>query len=283
MAVLGIAGSFGRGLRYSSGKLFSRRIVWLQTRDIHNSRGGGHNGTTIAAYLAKCGLSVCILEDRPELGACRREHRGGKPRPHGPSCHCQLRGQRQVGATRAVGSTASAWIFMPVIRSTGRWRRIHDRRRYVPGRRYVTMGFGKIAATLAHHHSPGIAESHLLVPSASPESNSQREHPVHAGLQSMHLICGPKELLRWTFFDFMMRIQYRRTNEDDHGLYRRGVRSFWTRGTGCPALCSVIAVTPPFIPRPVGPAGNIHGYFHALLRCAIAHGVVARTCCRWKR
>ena len=29
--------------------------------------GGGHNGTTIAAYLAKCGLSVCILEERPEL------------------------------------------------------------------------------------------------------------------------------------------------------------------------------------------------------------------------
>ena len=30
--------------------------------------GGGHNGTTIAAYLAKCGLSVCILESRPECG-----------------------------------------------------------------------------------------------------------------------------------------------------------------------------------------------------------------------
>ncbi|MBI2170105.1 MAG: NAD(P)/FAD-dependent oxidoreductase, partial [Actinobacteria bacterium] len=30
--------------------------------------GGGHNGTTIAAYLAKCGLSTCILESRPECG-----------------------------------------------------------------------------------------------------------------------------------------------------------------------------------------------------------------------
>jgi beta-carotene ketolase (CrtO type) len=30
--------------------------------------GGGHNGTTIAAYLAKSGYSVCVLESRPECG-----------------------------------------------------------------------------------------------------------------------------------------------------------------------------------------------------------------------
>ncbi|MCK4698395.1 MAG: FAD-dependent oxidoreductase, partial [Dehalococcoidia bacterium] len=26
--------------------------------------GGGFNGVTTAAYLAKCGLSVCVLEER---------------------------------------------------------------------------------------------------------------------------------------------------------------------------------------------------------------------------
>ena len=30
--------------------------------------GGGHNGVTLAAYLAKCGLSVCALEKRIEAG-----------------------------------------------------------------------------------------------------------------------------------------------------------------------------------------------------------------------
>jgi phytoene dehydrogenase-like protein len=30
--------------------------------------GGGHNGITAAAYLSKCGLSVCVLEERPEVG-----------------------------------------------------------------------------------------------------------------------------------------------------------------------------------------------------------------------
>ena len=33
--------------------------------------GGGPNGMTTAAYLAKCGLSVCVLEERTESGgAC---------------------------------------------------------------------------------------------------------------------------------------------------------------------------------------------------------------------
>ena len=33
--------------------------------------GGGPNGTALAAYLAKSGQSVCVLEERPECGgAC---------------------------------------------------------------------------------------------------------------------------------------------------------------------------------------------------------------------
>ena len=30
--------------------------------------GGGPNGLGIACYLAKCGMSVCVCEDRMELG-----------------------------------------------------------------------------------------------------------------------------------------------------------------------------------------------------------------------
>jgi phytoene dehydrogenase-like protein len=30
--------------------------------------GGGPNGATAAAYLSKCGLSVCVLEERYEAG-----------------------------------------------------------------------------------------------------------------------------------------------------------------------------------------------------------------------
>ena len=33
--------------------------------------GAGPNGMTTAAYLAKCGLSVCVLEERPECGGAQ--------------------------------------------------------------------------------------------------------------------------------------------------------------------------------------------------------------------
>jgi phytoene dehydrogenase-like protein len=33
--------------------------------------GAGHNGTTAAAYLAKCGLSVCLLQERMEGGGAQ--------------------------------------------------------------------------------------------------------------------------------------------------------------------------------------------------------------------
>jgi phytoene dehydrogenase-like protein len=50
-------------------------------------------------------------------------------------------------------------------------------------------------------------------------------------------------------------------------------------GVAIPALCSVATVMPPAVARPVGPRGNIHGYYHAIFRCAVAHGAVFRTGC----
>jgi heterodisulfide reductase subunit A-like polyferredoxin len=37
--------------------------------------GVGHNGTTAAACLAKCGLSVCLPEERPEGGGATKDSR----------------------------------------------------------------------------------------------------------------------------------------------------------------------------------------------------------------
>src|SRR4030042_4006416 len=47
--------------------------------------GAGHNGTTIAAYLAKWGLSVVILEERPECGGAQENTEpvaGARLAPH---------------------------------------------------------------------------------------------------------------------------------------------------------------------------------------------------------
>ena len=64
--------------------------------------GGGHNGTTIAAYLAKCGLSVCIVEERPECGGAQENTEpvaGARIAPHAIA---NYRGSAGVGATGVV-------------------------------------------------------------------------------------------------------------------------------------------------------------------------------------
>jgi len=58
--------------------------------------GGGPNGTTAAAYLAKCGLSVCVLEERYEAG-------GSCETP----CSCTHR-QPRDSSSWSCGSTVSA-------------------------------------------------------------------------------------------------------------------------------------------------------------------------------
>ena len=50
-------------------------------------------------------------------------------------------------------------------------------------------------------------------------------------------------------------------------------------GVAIPALCSVATVMPPAVAKPVAARGNMHGYYHALFRCAVAHGAVFRACC----
>ena len=148
--------------------------------------GGGHNGTTIAAYLAKCGLSVCIVEERPECGGAQENTEpvaGARMAPH---------------AIANYGGAAPGWEQLelwkygfrmdtscPSSRVPVDGDGIHDRRRYVPGRRHVSHGFWQDSRlpwfTTVH---PGVAESDLLVPSASPRGRTHGgEHPVHAGLQ----------------------------------------------------------------------------------------------------
>jgi beta-carotene ketolase (CrtO type) len=38
-------------------------------------------------------------------------------------------------------------------------------------------------------------------------------------------------------------------------------------------------VFPPAVAKPVAARGNMHGYYHALFRCAVSHGAIFRACC----
>ena len=247
--------------------------------------GGGHNGTTIAAYLAKCGLSVCIVEERPECGGAQENTEpvaGARLSPH---------------AIANYGGAAPGWEQLELWKYGFRMD-LHARHpEYRPqATGFMTgegmyqvedasaMGFAKIAGYLGQPKAwtKELLRATFWCPPHPPEVEVTPENIPFMQVYKKHQPdVWTEELLRWTMFDFM----------DEH---IKGGEPFKTvmayvaavsgafghhEGQAVPALCSVLACTPPFIPRPVGPRGNIHGYYHALLRCAIAHGVVARTCC----
>jgi phytoene dehydrogenase-like protein len=89
-----------------------------------------------------------------------------------------------------------------------------------------------------------------------------------------------RELLEMTLFDLMdeylvteafkVNQAYIALSSGAHGHME---------GVAIPALCSVATVLPPAVAKPVAARGNMHGYYHALCRCAVAHGAVFRACC----
>ncbi len=247
--------------------------------------GGGHNGTTIAAYLAKCGLSVCIVEERPECGGAQENTEpmaGVRLSPH---------------AIANYGGAAPGWEQLELWKYGFRMD-LHARHpEYRPqptgfmtgdGMYMVddatAMSFAKIVGFLGQPKAwtQELLRATFWCPPHPPEVEITPENIPFMQVYKKHAPdVWTEELLRWNMFDFL----------DEH---IKGGEQFKTvlcyiaavsgafghhEGQAIPALCSALACMPPFIPRPVGPRGNIHGYYHALLRCAIAHGVVARTCC----
>ncbi len=245
--------------------------------------GGGHNGTTIAAYLAKCGLSVCILEERPECGGAQENTEpvaGARLSPH---------------AIANYGGAGPGWEQLELWKYGFRMdlHARHPEYRAQPtgfmtgeGMYQVTaedgMGWAKIAGFLGSPmFTTDLLRATFWCPPHPPEVELTADNIPFMQVYKKHQPdVWTEELLRMTMFDFLVEyikgqpfkaLQcYVALVSGAHGHFE---------GQAIPAFCSAVMVTPPYIPRPVGPRGNIHGYYHALLRCAIAHGAVVRTCC----
>jgi phytoene dehydrogenase-like protein len=88
------------------------------------------------------------------------------------------------------------------------------------------------------------------------------------------------ELRQWTMFDMM----------DEHfgtepfkvvmafAALGSGAAGHW-EGMAVPALLAVQLLVLPNLGRQSVPRGGLHGYFHSVHRCAVAHGAVVRTMC----
>jgi phytoene dehydrogenase-like protein len=245
--------------------------------------GAGHNGTTTAAYLSRCGLSVCVLEERPECGGAQETVEpiaGVRIQPH---------------AIANYGGSAPGWEQLELWRYGFRmdWdpsaRVDLETDRYIftrDGLSQVTekdkMGWAKISCMLAGPDAfRDLMRATFWCPPHPPEVELNEENIPFMQVYKQHQPdVWTRELLEMTMFDLMDEyletepfkvIQaYIALSSGGHGHME---------GVAIPALCSAATVMPPAIAKPVAARGNIHGYYHALFRCAVAHGAVFRACC----
>ncbi|MDH3210974.1 MAG: NAD(P)/FAD-dependent oxidoreductase [Myxococcales bacterium] len=245
--------------------------------------GAGHNGTTTAAYLARCGLSVCVLEERPECGGAQETVEpiaGVRIQPH---------------AIANYGGSAPGWEQLELWRYGFRmdWNpsaRVDlETDRYIftrDGLSRVTdkdkMGWAKICCMLAGPDAfRDLMRATFWCPPHPPEVELNEENIPFMQVYKQHQPdVWTRELLEMTMFDLMdeyletepfkVMQAYIALSSGGHGHME---------GVAIPALCSAATVMPPAVAKPVAPRGNIHGYYHALFRCAVAHGAVFRACC----
>jgi len=245
--------------------------------------GAGHNGTTTAAYLGKCGLSVCLLEERPECGGAQETAEpiaGVRIQPH---------------AIANYGGSAPGWEQLELWRYG--FRMDYDPRELVPfdehrgpmtreGVLKVSdedkMGWAKITGLLNNppFHKELMRATFWCPP--HPGYIEPDEHTIpYMQVYKQHLPeLWTGEMLEWTMFDLMD--QYIESEPFKvQQAYIANVSGAFAHfpGVAVPALACVSTVLPPAVAKPVAARGNMHGYYHALFRCAIAHGVVIRTCC----
>jgi beta-carotene ketolase (CrtO type) len=247
--------------------------------------GAGHNGTTTAAYLAKCGLSVCVLEERPECGGAQETAEpiaGVRIQPHAIA---------NYGGSAPGWEQLELWKYgfrmdwdpnVPVDQDRYMDRVIYTRDGFSPVTQKDLMGWAKIANMLAGPEAyKDLMRATFWCPPHPPEVElSEHNIPYMQVYKQYQPDMWTKELLEMTMFDLMD--EYLDTEPFKVNMAWIALVSGahgHMEGVAIPAVCSVATVGPPAVAKPVGPRGNIHGYYHAIFRCAVAHGVVFRTCC----
>ena len=243
--------------------------------------GAGHNGTTAAAYLAKCGLSVCLLEERPEGGGAQENTEpiaGVRISPHAiANCAGPAPGWEQLELCKY--GFRMQWplttLFQgkppPYVMTTEGWMPITEKDK---------QGWTKLSGAQAQpSFTKDLARAVFWCPPHPPEIEPTAESiPFMQVYKKRQPDVWTEELLQMTLFDLLdeyleseplkVHAAYLAALETAHGHFQ---------GMGIPAFCGVVAFG--YFDRAVGPRGNMHGYYHAILRCAIAHGAVVRTCC----
>jgi phytoene dehydrogenase-like protein len=242
--------------------------------------GGGHNGTTIAAYLAKCGLSVCVLEARPECGGGQENT---EPRP----------GFRiDPHATYLYGGAAPAFEQLELGRFG--FRMVH----YPSMAGIVTLD--GVAANMGSRWRPDIGDEAMAryAPGGAGgarliealDENAMREllralfwtppHPAHHEVDPADLPWWQvfRKYLPEVFSERLVDMSYVEFLEEfvaweparvlgAFGAWYCGAHPSWD-GMMLPSLGGTLL----FSYASGAPRGGMHTYAHSIIRCAISHG-----------
>jgi phytoene dehydrogenase-like protein len=244
--------------------------------------GGGPNGMALAAYLAKSRARVCVLEARPEAGgACENTEPipGVRITPHalymyaGPSPGFEQLELHKYGFRMD-------WSPMSENLADQKEGGILTTEGVAPITDKDVMGWAKLSGMLGQ--PPFLKEllrSIFWCPPHPPEVEVTAENIPYMQVYKQHQPdVWTEELLDMTLFDLMDEYLETEPNKVMHAMvsWYSGAAGHW-EGVAIPALGCDITLT--LFSGLSVPRGGMHGYFHSIIRCAIAHGAVVRTCC----
>ncbi len=245
--------------------------------------GGGPNGMGIAAYLAKSGVSVCVVEERTECGgACETIEPipGARVYPHA---------MLMYAAPAPAFDQLELWKYgfrmnwNPADMSTLMDSGNTTTEGIVPTSEIDMMGFGKMGGLLgeAGPFTKELMRAAFWCPPHPPEVEVTDENvPYMQVYKKYQPDVWTPELRQWTMFDMM----------DEHfetepfkvmaafAAWASGAAGHW-EGVCVPALLCVQLLILPNTGMHSTPRGGLHGYFHAIHRCAVHHGAIVRTMC----
>jgi beta-carotene ketolase (CrtO type) len=244
--------------------------------------GGGPNGVALAAYLGKCGASVCVLEERVECGgACENTEPvpGVRITPHamlmyaGPAPGFEQLELYKYGF-RMAWSPASKNL------ADQGGRGVPTTQGLAPITNKDVMGWAKLSGLLGQPvFIKDLLRSIFWCPPHPPEIEVTAENIPYMQVYKKHQPdVWTEELLDMTMFDLMDEYLETEPWKVMHAMvaWYSGAAGHW-EGVAIPALGCDITLT--IYGGSSVPRGGMHGYFHAMIRCALAHGAVIRTCC----
>jgi phytoene dehydrogenase-like protein len=244
--------------------------------------GGGPNGMGTAAYLAKSGLSVCVLEERTECGgACETVEPlpGVRIYPHAMLMYASPAPAFDQLELHKYGFRMEWDPIDPLMANAGGlacsdgWRPISEKDQ---------MGWAKLGGLLGQPaFSKELMRAAFWCPPHPPEVEVTDENTPYMQVYRKHQpdVWTP-ELRQMTMFDLM----------DEHldtehfktamafAAWASGAAGHW-EGVAIPAVLAVQLLTLPNTGRTSIPRGGLHGYFHAILRAAVHRGATLRTSC----